>query len=94
MLRGKKKLNRNAIIGNTSPGHLLSVLDKNICNKTTPTIKAKIINPLTNYTFPLIFLYSLISTFAVSKSIFSFIASLLIKAIYGSLSKSSFTWIF
>lgn len=46
------------------------------------------------YTLPFTFLYSLINTFAVSKSILSWIAILLINAMYGSLSVSSLILIF
>lgn len=41
MLSKYKKLKRNVMIGNTSPAHLLSCLEKYTCNKITPTINTK-----------------------------------------------------
>lgn len=89
IFRGYRKLKRNAMIGNTSPGHLISLLERNTCNTITLARKSKNIKVLTAYTFLCVFLYSLINIFAVSKSSLSWIASLLINAMYGSLSVSS-----
>ncbi len=52
VLNGYRSPQRNAMIGNTSPGHLLSLLDKKICNTITPTMKSKTTKALMIYTFP------------------------------------------